>query len=84
MTPDPQAPRADSEHDEILLEVHGWHTQCGHCRYGRGGWAGGPAREGKPILTPESRVCHGCGQAFTHVVEQYSGKVIVLPREDAA
>lgn len=47
------------------LEVHGWHTQCGACGYGRGGWAGSPAREGKPILTPESTECPGCGVVFT-------------------
>ena len=55
----------------ITLEVHGWHTQCGACGYGRGGWAGGPAREGKPILGPDSRVCHGCGETFTHTLNVY-------------
>lgn len=50
-----------------LLKVHGWHTECGECRYGSGGWASSPAREGKPILTPRSRTCPGCGVEFTEV-----------------
>lgn len=50
-----------------VLEVHGWHTQCRSCGYGRGGWAGGPAAKGLPILTPASTECHGCGVTFTHV-----------------
>ncbi len=51
------------------LEVHGWHSQCGECGYGRGGWAASPAYEGKPVLGPDSRVCHGCGVVFTHVAD---------------
>lgn len=47
------------------LIVQNWHTECGECGYGRGGWAGSPAREGKPVLEPDSRICPGCGVAFT-------------------
>ena len=68
-----------------ILEIHGWHTQCGVCGYGRGGWAGGPANEGKPILTPDSRACHGCGVTFTHTSSPYSMKVEPIePIERAA
>lgn len=62
-----------------VLEVHGWHTQCGACGYGRGGWASSPAREGKPILTPESKVCHGCGERFTEVREMYMRSAAIPP-----
>lgn len=65
------------------LEVHGWHTQCGECGYGRGGWAGGPAREGKPILGPGSRVCHGCGVEFTHKHLIYDGVITEIRRAAA-
>ena len=71
------------EERRVILEVHGWHTQCGACGYGRGGWAGGPANEGKPILTPGSRTCHGCGAAFTHVFTPYGNKLTVLPAQEA-
>jgi hypothetical protein len=56
-----------SEHHELV--VHGWHTECGTCGYGRGGWGSSPALKGEPILTPESTVCHGCGVTFTHKVD---------------
>jgi hypothetical protein len=53
----------------ILLVVHGWSTECGACGYGAGGWASArnPALEGKPILGPDSTICHGCDETFTHV-----------------
>ena len=54
-----------------VLEIHGWHSQCGSCGYGRGGWSASPARDGKPILTPTSTVCHGCGEQFTERREMY-------------
>jgi hypothetical protein len=58
----------------VVLEVHGWHTQCGDCGYGRGGWAASPALKNPPgePLSPDSRVCHGCGKAFTHVLNIYT------------
>lgn len=62
------------------LIVQAWHTECGECRYGSGGWAASPARDDKPILTPESRTCHGCGVAFTRVVNPYAGTTTVLPK----
>lgn len=54
--------------ERIVLVVHGWSTECGACGYGEGGWASNrnPALQGKPILGPDSTVCHGCGKAFTH------------------
>ena len=57
----------------IVLEIHGWHTQCGACGYGSGGpySSRNPARQGKPILDPESTVCHGCGETFTHTLNVY-------------
>ena len=64
--------------EDRILEVHGWHTQCGVCGYGRGGWASSPARDGKPILTPASRTCHGCGATFTAVVDVNRGTTTVL------
>lgn len=60
--------------DRKILVVDRWHTECGECGYGRGGWASSPAREGNPILTPESRVCYGCNCVFTHVDDAYSMK----------
>lgn len=58
----------------VILAVHGWHTECESCGYGKGGPYGAmnPARRGEPILTPESTVCHGCGRTFTHVQDVYS------------
>jgi hypothetical protein len=63
-----------------LLVISGWHTECGECGYGRGGWASSPAREGKPILTPESETCHGCGVTFTDREDVY-GQAL-NPREE--
>lgn len=61
-----------ADNDEIVLEIHGWHTECGACGYGRGGWASSPALDDKPVLTPEYRgECYGCGQTFTHVLNVY-------------
>jgi hypothetical protein len=54
-----------------ILEVHGWHTQCGECGYGRGGWPSSPANQGKPILVPESKECPGCKAIFTHICHEY-------------
>lgn len=55
----------------ITLIVQRWHTECGSCGYGAGGYTSSPALEGKPILTPESDVCHGCGETFTHTMDPY-------------
>jgi hypothetical protein len=52
--------------DRKDLLVHGWNSQCGVCRYGGGSWADSPAREGKPVLTPDSQSCPDCGVVFTH------------------
>ena len=57
------------------LVVQLWSTECGSCGYGRGGWAGSPAREGKPILSPNmiGEKCPGCGEEFTEAESPYSG-----------
>ena len=55
------------------LVIGAWHTECGDCGYGCGGWMASPALRGKPILTPESRECPGCGVCFTHSLDVYSG-----------
>jgi hypothetical protein len=58
---------APNSPDRIAVRViQSWSTECGECGYGRGGWAGGPARDGKIPLTTSSPVCHGCGVVFTH------------------
>lgn len=49
---------------EHELLVHGWNSQCGTCKYGGESWADFPAGS---ILTPESKVCPGCGVIFTHI-----------------
>jgi transposase-like protein len=54
----------------VIRRIGGWHTECGSCGYGRGGWAASPAREGKVPLSTDSPVCHGCGRTFTH--EEYT------------
>lgn len=64
-----------AEAPEVRLIVQQCHTECGACRYGRGGWAGSPALKGKPILTPESRECPGCGARFTHIENVYAWSV---------
>lgn len=46
------------------LVVHGWSTECGGCGYGGGGWRNSPALKDKPILTPDSTECPGCGARF--------------------
>jgi hypothetical protein len=66
------------------LVVEDWHTECGACGYGGGGWTGSPADEGRPILTPESRVCPGCGVAFLRVVDVCAGVVSRPAVDDAA
>jgi hypothetical protein len=66
------------------LIVEAWHTECGACGYGDGGWVRTPARRGNPILTPESRVCPGCRVAFARVVDVQAGTVLVLPVDRAA
>ena len=74
MTPDPMAD----------LVVEDWHTECGACGYGDGGWPDSPADVGNPILTPESRFCPGCGVAFARVVNVCTGTVSFLPVDEAA
>ena len=44
------------------LIVEAWHSECGACGYGAGGWAQSPAEQRGPILGPASRVCPGCGR----------------------
>jgi len=39
------------------LIVEDWHTECGACGYGAGGWMESPRDGGNPILSPESRAC---------------------------
>lgn len=53
--------------DRVELLVHAWNSQCGVCRYGGTSYADSPAREDKPILTPDSTKCPNCGAVFTHV-----------------
>jgi hypothetical protein len=54
------------------LVVHNWHTECGTCRYGSGGWASNRNVHG--ILTPESKVCINpeCQAEFTEVIDAYA------------
>lgn len=63
---------------EPTLIIDAWHTECGSCGYGRGGWTASPRLEGKPILTPESRECHGCGVRFTRTINLYAGESVDL------
>jgi hypothetical protein len=60
-----------SEPEQVVRIVGGWSTECGSCKYGKGGWAASPAREGKELLSTDSPVCHGCGKAFTHELRPY-------------
>jgi hypothetical protein len=69
---------------DVVLIVQMWHTECSSCGYGRGGWPSSPAREGKEILGPESRVCHGCGERFTHAEYPYEGRFFALGAEEEA
>lgn len=71
-----------SAYAEVVLRVESWSTSCGACGYGRGGWAASPAREGKPILTPTSRRCHGCGAIFTHALNVYTGEKVPRSADD--
>lgn len=61
-----------------LRAVHGWHTECSACGYGGGGWTASPALEGKPIITPTSEECPGCGARFVgnddRFVTRYAAK----------
>jgi hypothetical protein len=66
------------------LNVEPWHTECGACGYGIGGWLESPADQGKPILGPDSRVCPGCGARFTRVIDECAGTVTLLPMSEAA
>lgn len=61
--------RSFEEVPHVPLVVHGWHTECGRCGYGSGGWPAAFNGQDTPILTPESTVCHGCGRTFTHTVQ---------------
>lgn len=65
--------------DRTILLVTRCHSECASCQYGRGGWASSPALDGKPVLTPESRECPGCGRTFTHKQDVYSieGPVLI-------
>lgn len=67
----------------VTLIIDGWHTECGACGYGHGGWAASPALEGKPILTPSSRTCHGCGAAFTESLSVYTGERVLLGQPES-
>jgi hypothetical protein len=57
--------------DIVVREIHGWHTECGSCRYGAGGWVSSPALEGKTPLSTDSPKCFGCGKTFTHELNVY-------------
>jgi hypothetical protein len=46
------------------LIVHDYNCQCANCGYGGDSWTDSPALEDKPILTPESKECPGCGVKF--------------------
>jgi ribosomal protein S27AE len=60
-----------SSPEKVMLVIHGWNSQCGACGYGGKSWADSPAREGKPVLTPDSRECPECGARFTHKQSVY-------------
>lgn len=55
-----------------VLDVHGWHTECGECGYGSGGPMSDPTRRPHGPLSPSSRECPECGVKFTHVRNSYS------------
>lgn len=57
-----------------VLVINAWTTECNACGYGKGGWMSSPALQGKPILTPESTTCHGCGVTFTESWNAYTGE----------
>jgi len=66
------------------LVVEDWHTECGACGYGAGGWIESPLDGGNPILSPESRACPRCGVAFARVVDVSTGTVSYPPVDRAA
>jgi hypothetical protein len=74
--------------ERVVLIVQAWSSECESCGYGKGGWTSSPALEDPPRepLTPQSRVCNGCGQRFTHVHDVYSlaGPVEITPEDAAA
>lgn len=47
------------------LVVCNWHTECGNCGYGRGGYMAAAAGKDTPPLGPDSEQCPGCGEKFT-------------------
>jgi hypothetical protein len=53
--------------EQVIKEIHDWHTRCASCGYGAGGWVGAWNGEDTPPLEPDSKTCHGCGKDFTHV-----------------
>jgi hypothetical protein len=82
-------PGAESVSGErIVLVVQSWSSECGSCGFGRGGWAASPALKDPPKepLTPQSRVCNGCGKRFTHIENVYAweGPVPIPADEEAA
>ena len=73
---------ASSAMAELIVED--WHSECGSCGYGAGGWLEPPADDGDAILTPGSRTCPGCGVMFTRVIDVCAGTVRPLPVDEAA
>ncbi len=67
----------------VVLRVHGWHTECESCGWGHRGWVNAERDGHLPPLGPESTVCHGCGETFTHRAEFYSEPQPIV-REEAA
>ena len=74
----------ESERPVPHLIVEAWHTECGACGYGDRGWVEPPASMGNPILTPESRVCPGCGVTFVRVVNVHARTTSLVPVDEAA
>lgn len=60
--------------DKPTLVIDAWHSECGACGYGRGGYTASPALEGLPILTPGSTSCPGCDVVFTHRLNVYTDR----------
>jgi predicted amidophosphoribosyltransferase len=46
---------------EIVLEVHGFHTDCSACK--------------DRLQSPDSTPCSNCGEKFTHVRTEYLYKI---------
>jgi hypothetical protein len=74
---------ADPDPHQVVRIVQRWHTECGSCGYGRGGWSASPAlRGGDPIFVDSPR-CPGCGKTFTHELDPYSRDGVMPIPSDA-